>query len=128
MRKLTTADCKKFIVQFQKDNPNLERSRYGLGPQDDVSKNPDYQFLLDVLNEKKWKRIFKTTKDLDEHSNYIYINGQSFNRYAEPAGEVDYDDIQCIRGFDLESADGQIAYLILEMKDGTLRFGDYIGD
>jgi hypothetical protein len=128
MTNITTADCKKFIVQFQKNNPNLERSRYRLSPQDNVSNDPEYQFLTDALIEKNWKRIFKTTKDFDEHSNYVYIDGQLFNRYAEPAGQVNYDDIKCIRGFDLDSADGQIAYLILEMKDGTLHLGDYIGD
>jgi hypothetical protein len=28
----------------------------------------------------------------------------------------------------MDTADGQIAYLVFEMKDGTLHLGDYIGD
>jgi hypothetical protein len=28
----------------------------------------------------------------------------------------------------MDTADGQIAYLVFEMKDGTLHIGDYIGD
>jgi hypothetical protein len=58
----------------------------------------------------------------------VYISSQSFNRYAEPAGRVNFDDIKYTRGFDMDTADGQIAYLVFEMKDGTLHLGDYIGD
>lgn len=128
MTTITTADCKKFIVDFQMKNPNLERIRFGLNPNDNVESNPDYQFIKDILVEKNWKRLFKMKPDPDEHSNVIYVSGQMFNRFAEPISQVSWNDIKYVRGFDMVTADGQIAYLVLEMKDGTLHLGEYIGD
>lgn len=128
MTTITTADCRKFIVSFQAKNPELERIRFGLKPSDNVESNPDYQFIKDILVEKNWKRLFKMKPDPDEHSNVIYVSGQMFNRFAEPISQVSWNDIKYVRGFDMVTADGQIAYLVLEMKDGTLHLGEYIGD
>ena len=30
MKEITTDDCKEFIVNFQKNNPDLERNRFGI--------------------------------------------------------------------------------------------------
>ena len=127
MAKITTDDCKRFIVQFQKDNPKLELTRFGITEQDNVSNNRDCSYLTDCLIEKNWKRLFKRKPDEDDGVS-VYISGQSFNRYAEPAGRVNFKDIKCTRGFNMETAETQIAYLVFEMNDGTLRLGDYIGD
>jgi len=130
MTKITTDDCKKFIVQFQKDNPALERIRFGFDPDDNIQDtdfDPDCEYFADCLNEKKWKRLFKRNPEKEDGTS-VYISGQIFNSYAEPAGSVNFEDIKYTRGFDMVTADGQIAYLVFEMKDGTLHLGDYIGD
>lgn len=127
MTKITTEDCKKFIVQFQKDNPDLERDRFGIEPTETLSTNPDLQFLSDCLLEKNWKRLFKT-KFNEDYSTGIYVSGQKFGRFDRQAAYVNENDIRYVRGFDMDTADGQIAYLVLEMNDGTLHLGEYIGD
>ncbi len=129
MSKITTEDCKKFIVQFQKDNPNLEKIRFGLSQNDSRLNNHEYKFLEDCFQTKNWKRLFKTKPNEDEYDcSVIYISGQPINRFADPHGKVNINDIKYVRGFDMVTADGQIAYLVLEMNDGTLHLGDYIGD
>lgn len=127
MSKITTEDCKKFIAQFQKDNPDLERARFGIKPEETVETNRDIQYLQDCLNPKNWKRLFKT-KFNEDYSTGIYISGQKFDRYDRMAGYLKEEDIRYVRGFDMENAGGQIAYLVLEMNDGTLHLGEYIGD
>lgn len=123
MKEITTDDCKEFIVNFQKNNPDLERNRFGII---NSTEDNDLDYLTDVLNKKNWKRIFKRKAEFFE--NIVYIDGNHINKYAEPQGTVDFDNIKCVRGFDMITADGQIAYLLLEMNDGTLHLGDYIGD
>jgi hypothetical protein len=56
MTKITTENCKQFIVQFQKDNPNLERVRFGITEQDDLNNNHDCNYLADCLLEKKLEK------------------------------------------------------------------------
>lgn len=127
MSKITTDDCKKFIAQFQKDNPALERIRFGIKPEETIETNRDLQYLQDCLDPKNWKRLFKR-KMTDEDSNSIYVSGQSFNRYAATISRVRDEDVRYVRGFDMDKASGQIAYLVLEMNDGILHLGEYIGD
>lgn len=54
MTKITTDDCKKFIVQFQKDNPELERIRFGFDPDDNIQDtdfDPDCEYFADCLKK-----------------------------------------------------------------------------
>lgn len=127
MSKITTDDCKKFIAQFQKDNPELERIRFGIKPEETIETNSDLQHLQDCLDPKNWKRLFKR-KLTDEDGLGIYVSGQQFNKYAQTNRYVREEDVRYVRGFDMENASGQIAYLVLEMNDGTLHLGEYIGD
>ena len=128
MTKITTDDCKKFIVEFHKKNPQLEKVRFGITDDEIDSNNEDLEFLKDILLEKNWKRLFKRNPEKNFNETYVYVSGKPVNRYAEPQAKVDFNNIKCVRGFDMITAEGQIAYLVLEMKDGTLHLGDYIGD
>lgn len=126
MTKITTDDCKKFITEFHKNNRHIEKIRFGITENNSV--NEDIRFLSDILLEKNWKRLFKRNPERNFNENCVYVTGQTVNSYAEPQSHVNFNDIKCVRGFDMITADGQIAYLVLEMKDGTLHLGDYIGD
>lgn len=123
MTKITTEYCKKFIVDFHRKNPNIEMTRFRIS---NTPTSEESELLADLLNEKNWKRLFKRLPEEDE--NYIYIDGENVNKYAEPQSKVKFSDIKFVRGFEMIKSDGQIAYLVLEMKDGKLYLGDYIGD
>lgn len=125
MSKITTENCKEFIAQFQRSNPELEHARFGVTP--DTVDSELKSVFVDAQNSKNWKRTYKRKPDLSQ-SYMAYVSGAPLNSYAEPQERINAQHIESERGFDLNSADGQIAYIVLEMKDGTLRLGDYIGD
>ncbi|WP_410951119.1 hypothetical protein [Pseudomonas sp. S1(2024)] len=120
--KVSTADCKAFVVDFQRNNPGLERGRFGMPA--DAPEAP----YAGLDNVKNWKRVSKTRP----------VDGELYHRYGDTAtpfrtnGEaripVAHADIAWVRTFDFDPADGQIAYFVFELKDGTLVMGDYIGD
>ncbi len=122
MSKISTDDCKKFLINFHANNLHIEKTRFEL-----TDESPELDlFVKELLSEKNWKRLFKRKPEYDETS--IYISGVPVNIYAEPQSKVKLEDIKFVRGFEMIKSDGQIAYLVLEMKDGTLHLGDYIGD
>lgn len=125
MSKITTEDCKEFIAQFQRNNPELEYARFQVNA-NTVDSELKIVFM-EAQNSKNWKRTYKRKPDLSQ-SYMAYVSGAPLNSYAEPQELINVQHIESERGFDLSSADGQIAYIVLEMKDGTLRLGDYIGD
>ena len=125
MTKITTAHCKQFIADFHKANPQIETARFTT-PHNPIDAETR-QIILATTEPKNWKRISKNKPDPDEKY-HAYIDGAAVNRYAEPQEYIPSELIACERGFDLELADGQVAYRVLELKDGTLRLGDYIGD
>lgn len=118
--------CRKFIVQFQKTNPHIEHARFG-----GSLSHEDKQALL---NEKNWKRRSKvkpyastsTHMPMDVYS--IYVNGRAVNKYAEPHSKISASEIAWERQFTCDYFEDQVSYLILEKHDGTLLFGDFVGD
>lgn len=122
MSKISTDDCKKFLINFHANNLHIEKARFEL-----TDESPELDlFVKELLSEKNWKRLFKRKPESSETS--VYVSGRPVNLYAEPQSKVKLEDINCVRGFEMTKSDGQIAYLVLEMKDGTLHLGDYIGD
>lgn len=123
---ISTEDCRKFITEFQKRNPQIEQARF--------DNELDKEALAALANPRNWKRQHKVrpsaqTNDHDPIDVYnVYLDGEPVNRYAEAQGEIDASEIAWERRFDCAPFDGQVAYLILEMHDGTLLFGDYVGD
>ena len=123
---ISTEDCRKFIVEFQSRNPQIEQTRFG-GELD-----AEAQAALTV--PKNWKRQTKVRPDsaTDSHDpvkTYMtYGEGLPVNRFAEGQVKVDAKTIAWERRFDCQPFEGQVAYLILETHDGDLIFGDYVSD
>lgn len=124
MSKVTTAYCKSFLVQFELSN-KLEYVRWGVTAE---TVDPDTKAMIDgVFDCKNWKRLYKRKPDKNE-CYMTYVDGAPLNRHAEPQQSVKFSDIVSERGFEMVLSDGQIAYIVLEMKDGSLRLSNYIGD
>lgn len=123
---ITTADCRKFIADFQKRNPQIEQARF------DGDLDEEAQAAL--ADPKNWKRQHKVrpsaeTNDHEPMTSYgIYIDGRDVNRYAEHHARIVANEIAWERRFDCAPFDGQVAYLILETHDGKLLYGEYVGD
>lgn len=128
MTKITTQDCKEFIANFQARNPQLEQARFN-PKEGDWDYEETIKLLKSAIIAKNWKRLYKKNPDPEENPIYSYYkDGCSVNRFADSYGEIDNSDVKCERGFELENSDGQIAYMVLELQDGTLLLGEYIGD
>jgi phosphomannomutase len=118
--KVTTDDCRNFIVEFQKRNPAIEQTRFGEEIDDEAVDN--------LTKPSAWKRQYKIRPDGDENYFRCYIDGGKINRYAEPQAKIPITDVAWVRRFDCDGFNGQVAYEIYEMKDGSLVYGDYVGD
>ncbi len=126
MPKITTADCKKFIADFERRNPQLEAARF----------DEDFDEVAAlVVNPDNWKRRYKCRAgapgggyDGQDGPYHFYQDGAAINRHVEPTGTIAMDQIAWERGFDCDGTDGQVAYKVLETLDGTLLLGEYIGD
>lgn len=117
MSKITTNDCKQFLVDYVTQNPMVIMEVF-LRPQE-IRNNEECPYLEECKNVKNWKRESKTKPDLDEHY-YAQINGQHKT--------IPHNQIACVRRFDMPQADGQIAFYVLELKTGELLLGEYVGD
>lgn len=133
----STADCTAFIVDFQKRNPSLEDGRFGMeqaaGTMEGEPMDEEGIAAFARLHDPKaWKRIYKRRADHEEN---VSPRGARLRHFVEgddghkgPTGTASLADAATIRGFMFDRLDGQIAYEVIEMKDGTLLLGDYIGD
>lgn len=137
MFKPTINDYRHFLVQFQQDNPQLEQRRFGL---DDPSNNHnidpnDSTLLQDALIEENWEERLDYWEEVGQHwkdndSYLAYVSGRLVgNRYSYDASEaILLSQIEEVRAFTMITSDEQIAYLVLALKNGTFRLGEYIGD
>ena len=122
----STDDCRKFITDFQKRNPQIEDARFG--------GELDEEALAALADPKNWKRQHKIrpSSQTDEHEPVtyygVYVDGKEVNRHAEHHIRVNASLIAWERRFDCTPFDGQVAYLILETHKGRLLFGEYVGD
>ena len=116
MSKITTADCKRFLVAEITKNPQIVLSIY------DGFNEPD-TLLSSAMNVKKWVRRekFKPTGDHD------YVEDEYILWYR---GSVPADSLTVVRVFSLDSEefDDAVRFLVLEDKTGQLLLGEYIGD
>lgn len=123
---ISTDDCRRFITDFQKRNPQIEQTRFD-GEIDEGT-------LAALVDPKNWKRQHKVrpSSQTDGHepmdSYGVYRDGEDVNRYAEPQTRISASEIAWERRFDCQPFEGQVAYLILETHNGGLLFGEYVGD
>jgi hypothetical protein len=122
MTKITTADCKQFLVAKITKNPEIILDIY------EGFNEPD-NLLPTALIEKKWVRRekFKPTSDHDfantEYDLWYPVRGPG-------RGSVPADSLATVRVFSLEpnEFDDAVRFMVLEDKTGQLLLGEYIGD
>jgi hypothetical protein len=117
--RVSTDDCRKFIVAFETANPQLEAARF--------TDEWDSDQRAALLIFSNWKREHKIRPPKDETYS-VYVEGQEINRYAEAAAKIASSEIAWERKFNCCPFEGQVAYLVLEKHDGTLLLGNYVGD
>lgn len=119
MKKITTADCKKFLVSLVKANPDFLTKLWG-NPQD-----PTGQYAVSLaLTESNWKRAWKASARAE--SVYSCDNG-----YSRHDGTVmSFSDIASVRCFILspEDFDSAAQFIVIEGTDGNLYLGENVGD
>lgn len=122
MSKITTADCKRFLVAEIAKNPQIVLDIYG------GFNNPG-NLLPTALIEKKWIRSEKF-KPTGEH----YRVEDSYRLWSPlkgpVRGEVPAETLSAVRVFHLDpdQFDDSVGFMILEDNAGQLILGEYIGD
>jgi hypothetical protein len=106
MAKITTADCKKFLVNEITKNPNIIHDIYG-----DTT-----TAINEALVTKNWIREYKCKPDDDVETH----DGRTIAAYK----------VQAIRRFVLDPAtfDTAVIFCVIEDKQGNLILGEYVGD
>ena len=122
MTKITTADCKQFLVAEITKNPEIILDIY------EGFNEPD-TLLSSAMNVRKWVRRekFKPTGDHDyvedEYDLWYPVRGPG-------RGSVAADKLATVRVFSLDSEefDDAVKFIVLEDLEGKLVLGEYIGD
>lgn len=119
MSKITTADCKRFLVGEITKNPNIIHDIFD----DNVTA------ISEALVEKNWKRESKFAPT----GNGDYVQDQYdlwYPTYGPTRGSIDANDLSCIRRFILNPNrfDSAVMFNVLEDKNGKLHLGEYVGD
>lgn len=121
MSKITTADCKKFLVAEIAKNNNIIHDIFG----DTVTAINEAQV------EKNWKREskFSPTGDGDYAEDRYYFWRPTYG-HSGNWGSIDAKDLTCVRRFilDPKTFDSAVMFNVLEDKNGKLHLGEYVGD
>jgi len=117
MSKITTADCKRFLVQEITQHPEIVTSIY------DGFNSPEI-LLPTALQEKKWVRREKF-KPTGEH---YRVQDEYFPLALESS--IPADRLSTIRVFylDPDEFDDSVGFMVYEDLQGNLILGEYIGD
>ena len=119
MSKITTADCKKFLVAEVTKNPDIIHDVFG-----DRS-----TAIKEAQIEKKWCRETKFdpcgTSDYAQDYYSIWAPRSGISR-----GAIANKDLAAVRIFCLDSDqfDSAVMFMVLEDKKGQLHLGEYVGD
>ena len=117
MSKITTADCKRFLVAEIAQHPEIVTSIY------DGFNSPD-SLLPTALQERKWVRTAKF-KPTGQH----YLVHDEYYPCAS-ATPIPADRLITIRVFylDPDMFDDSVGFMVYEDLQGNLILGEYIGD
>ena len=129
MEKITTQQCKRFLVDFFKETPDLIKKIY--------ENEEGIEIFSDALIEKNWKRVSKC-KPGSENS-YVEKEGYSFfeKSIGYPRGPDYYipsyikrEDVSVERVFTLleDKYENSIMFIVVETKLGELFLGQFVGD
>ena len=141
MDKVTTEDCRAFLADFHKKNPQIIGAVFGSdlvqwkeNTGHDIEPEEKLLFLK-LYEPKSWKRTYKKSVQSDEISSRnrngtfsYYQDGEKVNSYGESSSTMSADKVANVRGFQFSEFDGQVAYELIETVDGKLFLGNYIGD
>ena len=133
--KITTADCKKFLVEIIRSNPEIIHEIWG-----DTTTS-----MKEALDIKKWKREAKFNPNPEKGAEYAedeyLVNKVHYKEghflpmleslgYGSDEDSIIFEDLNCVRRFilDPEQLEGQVMFNVLEDKNGCLWLGDYVGD
>lgn len=116
-KKITTSDCKKFLVDCFTKDPNLAKGRVHT---DDLARA-----LKDSLNEKKWKREAKIDPNKD---NDYGDAGDNWGMHY--GGSISGTKLKSVRRMILNpnEFDDAIQWMVLETTEGKLILGEDFGD
>lgn len=117
VNKVTSADCKQFLVDCFKNDPKLLYGRVH------VSDLPIV--LASALNAKNWKRDEKINPNKD---NDYTDAGDSWDTHY--GGEISGAQLKSVRKFYLDpnKFDSAVCWMVLEDIDGKLILGEDWGD
>lgn len=125
---VSTADCKKFITDFFRRNPQILRTW----------NDPTVQAMAE--DPKNWERRYKCKPGndhydslyrdtLDGNDDYlIFVDGAPGNRGMDGHKTMYPNQFAVERGFDCDPLEGQLSFIVLEDQEETLYLGTYIGD
>jgi len=121
MSKITTADCKRFLVAEVARRPEIVTSIYGSQPPTDL--------VVSAMKESKWVRRekFKPTGD---HYRVEDRYDLWYPAYGHRNGSAPADRLSTIRTFYLapDVFEDTVGFMVLEDLQGNLILGEYIGD
>lgn len=140
--KVSTDQCKKFIVEFVKKNPSLIKSIYGETeyPEDQEELDQLLQAAVKTVNWSRTSRYLITSDDNNCPTNYDYnrkrdasVDAYSVDRVVDRMGydgthQIPIERITWVREFDLKPSEGAVAFAVLEDVDGDLHMGPFMGD
>jgi hypothetical protein len=127
MARTTTADCKKFLVDFHAKHPDFLHvyTEFGMVELDE-------QMRSDAAVASNWKRAWKGKPTKDASYPYwpegrVYADGDIVD--VAKADAVAADELSSVRIFELKPAvyETNVAIMVLEKKDGSLLLGEYVG-
>lgn len=119
MTKITTADCKKFLVAEITKNPEIIHDIYG----------DKTTAIKEALDAKNWVRELKFNANGDhEYADDTYELWCP--TYGPSRGSVPATSLTTVRKFTLDpdQFDNAVAFMVLEDKQGNLMLGAYSGD
>ena len=140
--KVSTDQCKKFIVDFVTQNPSLIKSIYGEPEYPEDQEELD-QLMKAAVKPGNWSRTQRYLITSDSNNcptNYDYnrkrdvsVDAYSVDRAVNRMGydgtyEIPIERITWVREFDLKLSEGAVAFAVLEDVDGHLHMGPYMGD
>jgi hypothetical protein len=133
--KVSTDQCKKFIVEFVTQNPSLIKNIYGEPeyPEDQEEMDQLMQAALKPGNWSRTSRYLITSDSNNCPTNYDYnlkrdVSVDAYSVDRDGTYEIPIERITWVREFDLKPSEGAVAFAVLEDVDGHLHMGPYMGD
>jgi len=128
--KITTEHCRQFLVKFHTDHPEFLYVYTELGDSYNFKKL-DEDMRADANKPSNWKRAWKGKVSPDQYMYYPEdIQYTKHDIYDENLMKsISGDELAFVRIFELNPNkwEANVAFMVLETKDGKLLLGQYVG-